>query len=355
MEFMKVQRDDKEKRITLENGRASLSVALYGGAFTDFHLSGRPVNPLTFKFSERQMPLNNRPGAPYRGHFLCLGRWGPVSKGEMAAGVPDHGQASNIEWQIQKPENRFSVDMQVDCDLEGLSVRRKVVLDKTEPIFAVQEKIKNFRPLGRLYNMVQHPTIAHPFLDGSTIVNCNGTMGFDQFRLAATLKKPFVWPGGKDKKGRVLDLANPSREYNSVFSFVVDKKCKFGWLTAYNPGHRLLFGYIWPRADYSWIHLWYHWEKKRIKYRGLEFGTAGIHKPFGEIISTATELLGEKTVQYIDAGQTITKHYLSFLYHAVANENNILPGLEIDPETKTIILKVGSNNYKLKTDLIDLL
>lgn len=352
---MKAQLTDTEDRITLKNGKAAVSVELSGGAFTDFHLTDQLINPLTFKFSRKQMPPNNRSGAPYRGHFLCLGRWGPVSKGEMAAGVPNHGQASNIDWQIKKPGSRFSADMQADCDLEGLSVRRKVVLDKTEPVFGVEEKVKNVHPLGRLYNMVQHPTIAHPFLDDSTTVNCNGTYGFDQFKLSATIKKPFVWPGAKDEKGHALDLANPSREYSSVFSFVVNKKSRFGWLTAYNPGLRLLFGYIWPRADYPWIHLWYHWENKRIKYRGLEFGTAGIHQPFGEIINTATELLGERTVQYIDAGQTINKHYLSFLYQVGTNERNSFRDLEIDPQTKTIILKFGSNNYKLITDLIDLL
>lgn len=310
---MKTRLSKVGDQITLENKKVSLSVELYGGAFTAFHLIDKPLNPLTFKFSRKQMPPNNRAGAPYRGHFLCLGRWGPVSKGEMAAGVPNHGQASNIEWQLHQPRKRFSIDMGVKCALEGLSVERKIKLDKTESVFFVQEKVKNFHPLGRLFNMVQHSTIAYPFLDNSTIVNCNGTYGFDQFRLTATLKNPFIWPKGRDNRGRAFYFPNPTGEYSSVFSFVADRKSKFGWITAYNPVHKLLFGYVWPREYYPWIHLWYHWEKGHIKYRGLEFGTAGIHKPFGEIIQTGMELLGERTVRYLDAGQTTTKSYLSFL------------------------------------------
>jgi hypothetical protein len=45
----------------------------------------------------------------------------------------------------------------------------------------------------------------------------------------------------------------------------------------------------------------------------LEFGTAGIHQPFMEILNTATELLGEKTFAYIDAGESVCKKYISFL------------------------------------------
>jgi hypothetical protein len=95
---------------------------------------------------------------------------------------------------------------------------------------------------------------------------------------------------------------------------VVDKGSDTGWLTAYSPRHQLLFGYVWKRKDYPWIHLWQHWENNRIKYRGIEFGTAGIHRPFKEIIDTATHLFGERTFEYIDAGESVSKKYFSFIY-----------------------------------------
>jgi hypothetical protein len=59
--------------------------------------------------------------------------------------------------------------------------------------------------------------------------------------------------------------------------------------------------------------LWQHYENDKIQYRGIEFGTAGIHQPFKEILDTATTLLGEKTYAYLDAGEIVSKSYLSFI------------------------------------------
>src|SRR5688572_12524081 len=91
---------DKTK-LTIYNNEASLTVDLFGGAIIDFHLHQEKINPLTFVFSPEQMPENNKGGAPYQGHFLCMGRWGEPSAGEIRAGVPNHGQVSNILWKLE--------------------------------------------------------------------------------------------------------------------------------------------------------------------------------------------------------------------------------------------------------------
>ena len=45
----------------------------------------------------------------------------------------------------------------------------------------VVEVVTNARPIGRVYNMVQHPSIAAPFLTAAdTVVDCNGRRGFAQ-------------------------------------------------------------------------------------------------------------------------------------------------------------------------------
>src|ERR1700755_3260544 len=86
----------------LENSLCSLTVDSFGGAITNFHLKDeQQINPLSFAFTQEQMPENNKNGAPYQGHFLCLGRWGLPSEGEIKTGVPNHGEAANIHWEIQ--------------------------------------------------------------------------------------------------------------------------------------------------------------------------------------------------------------------------------------------------------------
>ncbi len=298
------------------NALTTLTIDLFGGGIIDFHLNGaNNINPLSFIFTREQMPENNKAGAPYQGHFLCLGRWGLPSKGEMKAGVPNHGQIANINWTLKENlKNLLSMD--VNSELEGLHVERTIVLDKNNAVYAVKEEVTNINPLGRLYNMVQHPTLAAPFLNELTIIDCNATTGFDQVSYKEAEKNILKWPYLKDTNE---DLRNPKKPYNAVFSFIINKNSAVGWITAYSPKYNLLFGYIWKRNNYPWVHLWQHWEDNEIKYRGIEFGTAGIHQPFKEILETSTNIFGEKTFGYLDAGETISKNYISFILNVDDN------------------------------------
>ncbi len=298
--------------VHLENETAALTVDLFGGVIKDFHLKRNKINPLSFAFSKEQMPLNNRNGAPYRGHFLCLGRWGEPSAGEKKAGVPNHGEAANILWQLTA-NDQHRLHMQTLAKLEGLQAERTLVLDKQQPVYVVKETVQNVDSLGRLYNMVQHPTLAAPFLSNDMIVDCNASTGFDQALYQQAEKHPLQWPFARDAAQNKFDLRSPDIAYNSVFSFIVKPEATWGWITAYSPLHRLLMGYVWKRSDYPWIHLWQHWNGNNIQYRGIEFGTAGIHQPFKEILDTATRLFGEKTFAYIDAGEMVSKSYVSFM------------------------------------------
>lgn len=301
-------------KIVLNNELSSLTVDLFGGAITNFHLKDEnKINPLSFAFTKEQMPVNNKNGATYKGHFLCLGRWGLPSGGEIKAGVPNHGEVANILW-TKKGAIDTQLIMEVTANKEGLLVERIIELDKNSPAYLVKEIVTNFHAIGRLYNMVQHPTLAAPFLDESTFIDCNATIGFDQVNYKDASVHSFNWPNVKDEKGNEIDLRNPQTNYNAVFSFVVNKESELGWITAYSPEYRLLFGYVWKRSEYPWIHAWQQWEDNRIKYRGIEFGTAGIHQPFKEILDTAIDLFGEKTFAYIDAGENISKKYFSFVY-----------------------------------------
>lgn len=303
---------------TLENDACLLSVESFGGAITDFHLKDNTqINPLSFAFTQQQMPENNKDGAPYRGHFLCAGRWGLPSAGEIKKEVPNHGEAANIEWQIEKEHNE--IFMQTLAHKEGLHVDRKIELDAAHSLVTVSESFTNINILGRLFNVVQHPSLAAPFLDASTIINCNGTVGFDQSRYQSAEKSSCHFPFVKDDKGNDFNLSRSTGSYSSVFSFIVDIHNNIGWVTAYSPAYNLLIGYIWKRSDYPWIHLWQHFDDDKILYRGIEFGTAGVHQPFHEILNTATHLFGEKTLAYIDAGEIVSKKYLCFICKTASN------------------------------------
>lgn len=308
-----MKQKNNDSIITLQNKSAALSVDLSGGAIVDFHLHDDKVNPFTFRFTKKQMPANNKAGATYKGHFACIGRWGEPSAGEIKTGLPNHGEAANIMWQQNKTSSA-SITMYADCIKEGLHVTRTISLDKQLALFHVKETISNKNVLGRLYNVVQHPTIAAPFLTEETIINCNAAKGFE-YRNAENHKKHLAsFPIVKDEAGKDFNLSKPEQGNNSVYSFVIKQNEDYGWLTAFSPAHDLLLGYIWPRKQYPWISLWQHFEDGKIKYRGLEFGTTGIHQSFKNIIGKKLlRVLNERTALFIDAGERQSFEYAGFL------------------------------------------
>lgn len=300
-------------KIQLQNITSVIEVDLHGGAITNFHLKENPVNPLSFRFSKEQMPENNKAGAVYQGHFICAGRWGQPSAGEIKAGIPNHGEPANIIWQLNE-NDETALTIQTTANLEGLQVERKMQMDKEIAFCRVTETITNINSLGRLYQLVQHPTIAAPFLDAATVINCNATNGFSYLHGDDPSKRIVNWPLVMDDNNNTFDLRRPGQNYNSVFSFIVDPKDKYGWITSYSATHDLVLGYVWIRNDYPWINLWQHFENSNIKYRGLEFGTTGLHQPFSVIIANNNlEIFNERTVAYIDAGEQVTKAYSFFL------------------------------------------
>src|SRR6185436_15457282 len=138
----------------------------------------------------------------------------------------------------------------------GLSIRRTLRLSQQSAACAVREEIINENSLGRIYNAVQHPTIGPPFLDATTLVDCNGRRGFAQGGTLPTPEEPsFFWPQALNQDGESVNLrrlaADPSP---NVVSYVIESN--FGWVTAAAPRQRLLIGYVWKTTDYPWVSLW---------------------------------------------------------------------------------------------------
>src|SRR3954469_3460791 len=80
--------------LVLETQSAKLVVELGGGAISDFHLAGLPLNPFTWELK------NDTLSPRLRGHFLCLDRWGQPSAAEERNGMPFHGEAPRVNWRV---------------------------------------------------------------------------------------------------------------------------------------------------------------------------------------------------------------------------------------------------------------
>ncbi len=299
------------KALVFDTEVARLFVDLDGGSIGDFHLKSTGLNPLAW--------ATPSPGDRSKhgfGHFLCLDRWGPPSDVEGKNGMPYHGEAANTSWTILQDvrvaDGILTAEMGATLAKAGLTVRRSLRMSQTAPVFVVREEVTNQNPLGRVYNMVQHPTIGTPFLDETTLVDCNGRKGFAQGGVLPDPEEPSAyWPQAAGPDGELVNLRHlTDNSAPNVVSYTLDGQ--YGWVTAATPAQRLLIGYLWKTADYPWVSLWRDVRKGRPAARGLEFGTTGLHQPFPILVKKG-RIWDRPLFEYLDASETAAKGYMAFL------------------------------------------
>src|SRR5436190_19177053 len=139
--------------------------------------------------------------------------------------------------------------------MAGLDVPSGGRFSKNKSFFVVTERVTNRNKLGRVYNMVQHPTIGPPFLDEKTLVDANAKQGFMQDSPMPNPEQPTVeWPHAL-QKGQQVDMRRlTNNPVPDVVSYKIDDE--YGWTTASSPSGGLLIGYIWKTADYPWFNAW---------------------------------------------------------------------------------------------------
>ena len=332
--------------VNLKNGTARLSIDTHGGAIVGFTMDSMSINPYSWKLNIDQMPQNNKYGAVFQGHFLCLGRWGAPTLGEMKAGVPHNGQSVCDYWIIDSLFTGSRLIMSSKAPLDGILIKRTVWIDRLSPVFKVTENVKNTNSVGRLFNIVQHATIGSPFLDSTTIINTNAKEGFMQ-----TMSFPnptafeYSWPiGFVDSTKTMLDLTKSSMHYSYVSTHIFADS--IGWVTASSPKNGLLIGYIWKTSDYPWINIWNQVVDGKLWAKGLEFGTTGIGKSYQDLLSVDTRFHGRSSFFFLDATDTVEKSYIGFQLKIPSDFSNVSK-VTFKDGVISIIEKNKTRNYIL--------
>jgi hypothetical protein len=259
------------------------------------------LNPLTW--SEAGSAPNR-----LRGHFICFDRWGAPSDAEKENGMPFHGEGPRVTWKVTS-RAADSVAMEAKLPMAGLAIYRTVKLTGAQA--EVTERVKNLNKLGRVYNLVQHPSIAPPFLDETTVVDSNARQGFSQASPMPHPEQPaFVWPQAIDGS-RAVDIRRLTNDPEpNVVSYVIDQD--WGWTTAATPGKKLLIGYVWKTSEYPWFNAWRDVKDGRPSARGLEFGTTGLHQPY-PILAQKGRIFGRALFAFLDTGAEESRSYTMFL------------------------------------------
>jgi hypothetical protein len=239
--------------------------------------------------------------------------------------MPFHGEAARVEWQLRRPPHRngdwIEAEMEAALPLAGLKIERRIRLSTRGTFFTVREAVTNTNRLGRVYNLVQHPTIAPPFLDEGTIVDANARKGFMQSSPLPHPEEPAVyWPQAL-KDGQPVDVRHLRDDPDpNVVSYTLDSE--YGWTTASSTSRGLLLGYLWKSADYPWFNIWRDVANGKPAARGLEFGTTGLHQPYPVLVARG-QIFNRPLFAYLDAGQTVARSYAAFLVKLPAHYRGV--------------------------------
>lgn len=310
--------DEDRPIVKMESDKAEVVIDLGGGSISEYRLKSNDLNPLDWdSWSFSPTPDDDPPMEPRSmGHFLCLDRWGSASEAEKANGMTNHGEATQVWWvvshEMESATGKLNARLKAQLPMAGINVERSVHMHQDSAVVMVEEFVTNENPIGRIYNIVQHPTIGGPFLNENTIVDSNGTRGFMQERSLPNPEQPEVrWPNALQLDGTEVDLRYLTDDPSpNVVSFIMDDE--YGWVTAISPDTGLLIGYIWKTSDYPWLNIWRHVKDGKPFARGLEFGTSGLHKPGHDLVAKG-RIFDQALYRYIDADETQRFKYVMFL------------------------------------------
>jgi hypothetical protein len=308
--LQQVQRDDAPLH-AISNDKVTLGVRMEGGAMVRLVLNDDPdmMNALDARL----------------GHFVCVDGFGPVSPEERKAGLPGHGEAHRVTWDVvasEKTNGTTTIAFSATLPLVQEIFRRTIRMVDGENVVYIESELENLLAFDRPINWGEHGTIGAPFLEpGRTVVEMSATRAMTRshesqsetlpHRLASF--KEFTWPMAPGRNGETIDVRpTPStRPIGDHTTSLMDPTRELVFVTAFHPVKRLLLGYVFRREEYPWTQLWeFYPEGPRIA-RGLEFATQPFDVPRREVIQT-NSLFNTPTYRWLPAKSTIASAFLMF-------------------------------------------
>jgi hypothetical protein len=324
----------RERRATMiENDDLRVTVLHEGGHIAEVFDKATGINPLWTppwpsiepSLFDAQRPQAYGDGtdakllAGIMGHNLCLDMFGGPSTEEAAAGLTAHGEGSVASYELTMTD----VGLKARASLPHAALHVDRVIELVGSSVRVGETIRSFSPVDRPIGWTQHVTLGPPFLQ----------RGATQFRASATRSKVFEgafgvadyltpsaefdWPmapraGGGSADLRLFSSAPATSAYTAHLMNPGEENAFF---VAFAPSVELAFGYIWKRADFSWMGIWEEnhsrthapWNRETLA-RGMEFGVSPMPESRRAMVDRG-RLFGVPTYRWIPAMSRLDVEY----------------------------------------------
>jgi hypothetical protein len=253
------------------------------------------------------------------GHNLCLDIFGGPSAEEAASGLPVHGEASAVVYDLRTVDNELL--MQAHLPQANLNVERRIELH--DRAARIRESVHNPKGVDHPVGWTQHVTLGPPFLKkGETLFRASvgrSKVIEKPFGAADYLQEAaeFEWPHAPRKGGGTVDLQlfTALDVSNAYTAHLVNPQQESAFFAAFSPEFSLAFGYVWRRRDFPWLGIWEEnysrshapWNGRTLT-RGMEFGVSPFPESRREMIERGP-MFGTSTFRWISAGSHLAAEY----------------------------------------------
>jgi hypothetical protein len=297
------------------------------------------IEPSTYERAKRPEYGADAEGkllAGIMGHNLCLDLFGGPSEAEAAAGMTVHGEGSVAVYEVSS--ERGEIIQRASLPMAQLRFERSLRIQPGSRLVRITETVENVSACDRPIAWTQHVTLGPPFLaPGSTEFRAPATRSkvFEQdFGAGKGYMKigaEFDWPNVPRAGGGAVDLrVYPNMPVSAGFTtHLLDPHREQGWFVAFSPSSKMLFGYIWKRADFPWLGIWEEnhsrenvpWNGRTLT-RGMEFGASPMPETRRAMIERGS-LFGMPVYRWIEAKRRVTVEYGAFLMPAAHTPESV--------------------------------
>jgi len=334
--------------INVANDRISLSLRAVGGAM------------VRLLIQDDSSQLNPFEGL---GHFVCVDGFGPVSNEEQAAGLPGHGEAHRVPWDVvssRKENGTRTVEFSAALPLVHENFRRTLRVVDGENVIYFDSELESLLGFDRPVNWGEHATISGSFLEqGKTVTDMSATRAMTRSYESEAVDPPdhhnladfkeFKWPMAPTTNGTLVDMRiSPTiAPVMDQTTSLMNPSRRLAFVTALHPDRRALLGYVFRREEYPWIQIWDSYPGgARRSYRGMEFAVQPFDLPRRDVIQT-NSMFDTPTYRWLPANSKITSSFLMF-YTRTPEGFSQVDDVVLDNGQLTIIDRSHSKQITLK-------